>query len=45
VGVNPRYPMISEFKELYLSAHRGCRIDAAMYSQDDSEAIKETVNA
>jgi acetaldehyde dehydrogenase/alcohol dehydrogenase len=44
-GANPRYPMIKELKELYLLAHRGCRIDAVMYNQDDSEAIEEAVNA
>ncbi len=34
-----------ELKELYLLTHRGCRIDAAMYNQNDSEAIQEAVNA
>jgi acetaldehyde dehydrogenase/alcohol dehydrogenase len=34
-----------ELKELYLLAHRGCRIDAVMYNQDDSAAIQEAVNA
>jgi len=36
---------VKELKELYLLAHQGCRIDAAMYNQDDSEAIAEAVNA
>ncbi|MBE7383581.1 MAG: bifunctional acetaldehyde-CoA/alcohol dehydrogenase [Leptolyngbya sp. SIO1E4] len=44
-GANPRYPLIQELKELYLLAHRGCRIDAALYNQDDTEAIEEAVNA
>lgn len=44
-GANPRYPLISELKELYLLAHRGCRIDAVLYNQDDSEAIEEAVSA
>jgi acetaldehyde dehydrogenase/alcohol dehydrogenase len=44
-GANPRYPMIKELKELYLLAHRGCRIDAALYHQaDDLEAMEEIVN-
>ncbi len=45
-GANPRYPMISELKELYLLAHRGCRLEAALYHQaDDPQAIAEPVNA
>jgi acetaldehyde dehydrogenase / alcohol dehydrogenase len=30
-GANPRYPLISDLKELYVIAYRGCRIDAAAY--------------
>ena len=44
-GANPRYPMIKELKELYILAHRGCRIDSALYHQDDQAAIAEAVNA
>ncbi len=40
-GANPRYPLIAELKELYLLAHRGCRIDAVLYNQDDSDAVAE----
>jgi acetaldehyde dehydrogenase/alcohol dehydrogenase len=44
-GANPRYPMIKELKELYILAHQGCRIDSALYHQDDHEAIREAINA
>ncbi|WP_008311505.1 bifunctional acetaldehyde-CoA/alcohol dehydrogenase [Leptolyngbya sp. PCC 6406] len=40
-GANPRYPLIADLKELYLLAHRGCRIDAALYNQDDTEVVEE----
>jgi acetaldehyde dehydrogenase / alcohol dehydrogenase len=30
-GANPRYPLISDLKELYTLAYRGCRTDAALY--------------
>ncbi|RUT03079.1 aldehyde-alcohol dehydrogenase [Dulcicalothrix desertica PCC 7102] len=30
-GANPRYPLMSDLKELYVLAYQGCRIDAALY--------------
>lgn len=30
-GANHRYPLIRDFKELYILAYRGCRLDAVMY--------------
>jgi acetaldehyde dehydrogenase/alcohol dehydrogenase len=36
-GANPRYPLISDLKELYILAYRGCRIDAAMFHPEVHE--------
>lgn len=30
-GANPRYPLMSDLKELYILAYCGCRTDAALY--------------
>lgn len=30
-GANPRYPLMSDLKELYILAYQGCRTDAALY--------------
>ncbi|RUT04363.1 hypothetical protein DSM106972_045910 [Dulcicalothrix desertica PCC 7102] len=31
-GANPRYPLISDLKELYVLAYRGCYTDAAAFN-------------
>lgn len=35
-GANPRYPLIRDLKELYILAYQGCRLDAALFHQDEA---------
>jgi acetaldehyde dehydrogenase / alcohol dehydrogenase len=47
-GANPRYPLMSDLKELYTLAYRGCRTDAALYHTEPlfltNDAIATLVN-
>ncbi|MBF2066284.1 MAG: bifunctional acetaldehyde-CoA/alcohol dehydrogenase [Calothrix sp. C42_A2020_038] len=47
-GANPRYPLMSDLKELYVLAYQGCRIDAALYHAEpeffSSDAIATLTN-
>lgn len=42
-GANPRYPLMSDLKELYVLAYQGCRIDAALYHHGDETMFSEKV--
>jgi acetaldehyde dehydrogenase/alcohol dehydrogenase len=33
-GANPRYPLMSDLKELYILAYQGCRVDAVLYHNE-----------
>ncbi len=47
-GANPRYPLMSDLKELYVLAYQGCRIDAALYHVEpeffNSDALATLTN-